>query len=216
VLNLCELANGTGPYCALYVRPLPFSDRTPANYPTQVLIEGVNTSVSNLEGWDFETNYHFQLSDLFDGAPGSISMRGLLTYQPVNEQETFPTAPFVYCNTGNVGCAPKTRGTFLVNYTLDDWTFSFLNRWYSGFKRASQPGIIYTTPRVKAYDMVDMTITKSFNDGALNAYLSVQNLGNSPESRDVIFSANPQEYLPVWNGADAMGRYFTIGIKANL
>jgi iron complex outermembrane receptor protein len=218
VLTLCELANGTGPFCALYTRPLPFSNRTPANFPTLVLIQGVNTSVSKLEGWDFETNYHFELSDILDGANGSISLRGLATYQPVNEQQTFPTAPYVYCDTGNVGCKPKTRGTLLVNYTLNDWSFGLLNRWYGGFNRAAQPNLIYATPRVKSYDMVDITITRSFtiDHGMLDAYLNVQNVGNSPESRDVIFSAAPQQYLPVWNGADVMGRYFTIGLRANL
>src|SRR6185312_5502240 len=53
VQQMCEYSSGSSPFCDLYVRPLPFSDRSAANYPTLVYNESLNAAVNRLEGWDF-------------------------------------------------------------------------------------------------------------------------------------------------------------------
>jgi len=37
------------------------------NYPTKVFNLSLNTASVQVEGFDFETNYSFQMSDLVDG-----------------------------------------------------------------------------------------------------------------------------------------------------
>src|SRR3569623_1512634 len=64
IQNLCNGSGGTSPYCALYVRPLPFSDTSPANYPTKVFSNTLNTALVEIQGFDLEANYGF---DLFSG-----------------------------------------------------------------------------------------------------------------------------------------------------
>src|SRR6185369_8711241 len=64
IQKLCEDSSGTSPFCALIERPLPFSDRSPANFPTQILSQPLNTAVNTLEGFDVELNYNFALQDI--------------------------------------------------------------------------------------------------------------------------------------------------------
>lgn len=210
VENLCQQSEGTSPYCALYVRPLPFSNTTSANYPTEVLSENLNATVALLEGWDIETDYHFNLADVWDSAPGAVSLRGLANIQPVNELLQFPGAGFTRT------ISPKGRVTFLAGYQLDSWEFDLQDRWLSSFNRASQPTIIYIAPQVSSFNTVDVTLNKTFNlsDGSvLQSYLSVQNVLNTQPPIDPTTGA-PGEYYPVDQDESPMGRYFTVGVRA--
>ena len=218
IQNLCEQSNGTSPYCALFIRPLPFSDHTAANYPTSVLSESLNTANSVIEGADVEADYHFDLADIEQSLPGLLNLRVLANYQPVNRSQTFPGAAITR------SIISRGHITSFVNYDLDNWSFGLENRWISNFKQASQNTIIYALPYIRSQDYVDLNITRRFNvDGAeYSAYLTVQNLFNSLAPLDPTTSGAPGIYYPVpggsggGTGADIMGRYFTIGLRASL
>jgi iron complex outermembrane receptor protein len=110
VQSLCEGSGGTASYCLLYQRPNAFSDHSPANYPTKIFTLNLNTASIETEGFDFETNYNFEMSDLVDGWAGSWTARALATYQPViNKSILFPGAPFTRIT------SPKTRFTAFLN-----------------------------------------------------------------------------------------------------
>src|SRR4029078_9090215 len=64
IQGICEASGGTSIYCANYQRPLPFSDRSLANFATKLNTFNLNTASTNTEGWDFETNYAWAMSDL--------------------------------------------------------------------------------------------------------------------------------------------------------
>ena len=64
-------SGGASIYCANYQRPLPFSDHTLANFATRLFTFNLNTASTQTEGWDFETNYGWQMSDLVEGWKGS-------------------------------------------------------------------------------------------------------------------------------------------------
>ena len=55
VQQLCEASGGTAIYCGLYNRPLPFSDRSAANYATGISNLNLNTASFQTEGFDLET-----------------------------------------------------------------------------------------------------------------------------------------------------------------
>jgi hypothetical protein len=111
-----------------------------------------------------------------------------------------------------------------VNYTLDDWSFGLQDRWISGFNRANQPAIIYAQPRVSDSNYVDVNLERKFNidDQTYSAYFTVQNLFNSLAPLVPNSTGAPGIYYPVasgqsgGSGADIMGRYFTIGLRASL
>jgi hypothetical protein len=44
----------------LFERPLPFSDHSPANFPTKVFNLSLNTAFTEIKGVDVEANYRFQ------------------------------------------------------------------------------------------------------------------------------------------------------------
>jgi iron complex outermembrane receptor protein len=216
IQGLCESSGGTSQYCALYQRPLPFADHTPANYPTKVFNLSLNTASVQTEGFDFETNYSFEMSDLVDGWNGSWTTRALASYQPVNESILFPGAPFGR-TTG-----PKTRFTGFLNYTIDNWTLGLQDRWVGGFSQIS--GIVSATannwvqPHVRSYNSVDLNISRNFAvDGAdMSAYFVVNNLINARPDLVPSTTNIGLTYPVAPQGQDVTGRYFTIGIRANL
>jgi len=212
---LCEGSGGTSPFCALYLRPLPFSNTTQANYPTRIFTEELNTASVATEGTDFETNYSFQMSDLVNDWAGSWTMRALASYQPVNESIQFPGAPFTRLT------SPHTRLTAFLTYTLDDWSFGLEDRWVSGFSQVA--GLVTATtnnwvqPYVHSFNVVDLNIGRNFQAGGIDmtGYFVVQNLVNALPAL-VPSVTNIGLNYPVAPGQDITGRYFTIGLRANL
>jgi outer membrane receptor protein involved in Fe transport len=217
VQQMCEFSGGTSSFCDLYVRPLPFNDRSQANYPTLVYNKSLNAAVNRLEGWDIEANYGFKMSDVLESIPGLVSIRLLANIQPVNQQVQFPGAPLTFVATA------KSHATAFVTYNVDDWTFNFQNRWISGFPKAQAFGQVYAVPRVNAIDYFDMDFEKKFDvDGSsINAFLSIQNIANVRPPLNPANSTNPGLFFmsarpPNLTAYDAVGRYFTIGLRANI
>jgi len=217
VQQMCEYSSGSSPFCDLYVRPLPFSDRSAANYPTLVYNESLNAAVNRLEGWDFEADYAFKISDLVESMPGSVNARFLANVQPVNQQVQFPGAPLTFMATA------KGHATAFLTYNLDSWTFAFQDRWISGFPKAQAFGQIYAEPRVEAINYFDVDINNRFDveGSTVNIYLAIQNIANVRPPLDPANGTNPGLFFmsarpPNLTVYDAVGRYFTIGLRANL
>ncbi len=210
IQNLCENSGGTSIYCALYQRPLPFSDHTQANYPTRLFNQSLNTALQQTQGFDFEINYNFEMSDLVSDWTGSWTTRLLSSYQPVNEQITFPGSPETRT------AAPKTRVTAFLNYTLRDWTLGLEDRWLGGYSQVATAGQVYATPYVHSFNQLDATVQRKFeiDRSEVTAYLTVQNLINAQPA--LLGSSTIGEFYPTPAGQDIRGRYFTIGIRANL
>ena len=210
VQQLCNASGGTSPYCSLYVRPFPYTNTTPANYPSRIFSEGLNTALNQTEGFDFEANYGFEMSDLVSDWSGSWTTRLLASYQPVRESITFPGSPETRTT------APKTRITAFLDYALHDWRFSAEDQWLGGYSQVSTAGQVYVTPYVHSFNKLDATIQKKFTvDGSdVSAYLTVENLLDTQPA--LLGSSTIGEFYPTPAGEDFRGRYFTIGLKANL
>ncbi len=216
---LCESSGGTSIYCNNYERPLPFSDRTAANQVTRLYTFNLNTASTSTEGWDFETNYGWQMSDIIEDWQGSWTGRLLATYQPViNNSVLFPGAPFSRTP------APSTRISTMLNYTLDKWTIGLQNTWVSGFSQVSGPVTPtinnWINPHVNSWNQLDANISRSFTlDGAdVTGYFVVQNLFNAQPA--YVPNGTIGQWYPTYTSGystqSAMGRYFTIGLRANL
>src|SRR5262249_27002192 len=95
IQTICESSGGTSIYCANYQRPLPFSNHSLANFATKLSTFNLNTASTSTEGWDFETNYGWAMSNLVEDWKGAWKVRVLATYQPViNKSVLFTGAPF--------------------------------------------------------------------------------------------------------------------------
>lgn len=221
VQQVCEASNGTSPLCALFVRPLPFSDRSPANYPTAVLSQTLNAALNKTSGVDLEVNYGFDLKDVIDDAPGSVMLRIFADYQPQNSFSSFPGAPVTQPP------VPKGRLTNMISYKLNSWTFDLTDRYYTKFQRSTQPGILfYADPYGKALNYIDLNIEKETEiDGStVDLFFHIKNLINTPPPVEPDNSTVPGGspyggHLSTGGGiggVDNVGRYFTIGVRARL
>jgi hypothetical protein len=219
IQTLCEASGGSSIYCANYQRPLPFSDHTLANFATRLFTFNLNTASTQTEGWDFEANYAWDMADMIAGWNGSWNARLLATYQPViNKSVLFPGAPWVRVPD------PSTRITAFLNYSLADWTFGLQDSWVSGFSQVAGPVTPainnWVNPHVNAWNQVDMNITRNFTmDGTtMSAYFVVQNLFNAQPA--YVPNGTIGQWYPTYTSGysvqSAMGRTFTLGLRANL
>jgi outer membrane receptor protein involved in Fe transport len=220
VKQTCESSGGTSPLCALYVRPLPFSDHTTSNFVTRLYNMSLNAADQTLEGFDFEVNYAFNPGDVVSGVPGAVKLRFLANYQPVNESVQYAGAPTTLIS------YPKGHITGFFNYSLGDWEVSVQDRWFSDYTKVTQAGQVYVDPMVGAVNYIDATVDRKVMltaDSVADVYLSVQNITNTRPPVDPINGTNPGLYFMSAKslgganqlGYDAIGRYFTIGIRAN-
>jgi outer membrane receptor protein involved in Fe transport len=230
IQSLCEASNGTSIYCQNYQRPLPFSDHTPANETTKIFTFNLNTASVSTEGWDFEANYGWDMADIVQDWKGSWTGRLLATYQPViNKQVLIPGQPFTR------SIDSSTRITWMLNYTLSDWSFGLQDEWVSGFSQASGPVLPagsaqapaglnnWVNPHVNSWNQVDLNITRNFTMAGsdMAAYFVVQNALNAlpmyvPNGTIGQIYPTAQTGLSGYSVQSPMGRYFTIGLRASL
>jgi outer membrane receptor protein involved in Fe transport len=212
IQNLCEDSGGTSQYCTLYQRPLPFSDRTPANYPTAIFSKNLNTAYQGIEGSDIEANYHLNLADVSENLPGAMDFRVLVNIQPVNESQQFTGAAFTFAS------YPKGHISAFINYDIGNWLIGLQDRWISGYPLANQPTIIYNPSRIRSQNYIDLNLQRRFSmdGGNYTGYFTVQNLFNAAPPLVPGGSGSPGLTYPVGPGGDVMGRYFTIGLRGSL
>ncbi|HEY2009768.1 MAG TPA: TonB-dependent receptor [Rhizomicrobium sp.] len=230
IQTLCEQSGGTSIYCANYQRPLPFSNITSANFATKLFTFNENTASVDTEGWDFESNYGWQMSDIVDDWKGSWNARLLATYQPViNKQVLIPGQPFTRSPDSS------TRITWFLNYALNNWSVGVEDEWVSGFSQVAGPVLPagsaqsaaglnnWVNPHVNSWNQVDVNVSRNFQmDGAdMTAYFVVQNLLNAlpayiPNGTIGQIYPTAQTGFNGYSVQSPMGRYFTIGLKANL
>ena len=210
VARQCEESNGTSTLCDLFVRPLPFSDRTPANYPTQILSQALNIASFYSRGIDTEVNYGF------DAGPGRIALRGLMTYQPKQVSVTIPGT--VALNAAGAAGLPSKRASLNFKYTQGPFSLDLLQRWHSGTRRSADPVQVYAVGNVPSNYTTDMTAAYNLEmlGGTNQLFLSVQNLFNKeppPHSGTGGVASIPGLFPTTTNGDDLIGRYFTVGFR---
>ncbi len=216
IANICIASGGSSPFCSLYVRPFPYTNTTPANYPTLLKSESLNAAFNVTEGEDYEIDYGFDMADIENSLAGVVNLRALLNVAPVNTTSSFPGAPLNYTTN------PKGHATLFGNYALGDWSVDAQWHWFSGGNNTGVfgPGqTFYAQNRYGSFSTMDFTLTRkiTFNDGAvMSAYFNVQNAFDSVPPYTVGDSGNPGAVFGgTPQGEDLMGRYFTIGVRGN-
>jgi iron complex outermembrane receptor protein len=215
VETICNASLGASPYCALYVRPFPYTNTTPANFPTLILSESLNSAFTTTEGEDYEFGYHFDAADMDPDLVGLVSLRAFANVAPKIDASQFPGAQITH-TTGQKGHA-----TVMAGYTLGDWSANYQWTWYSDEWKNSLLATpqYYAQPRVPSFNTSDITITRkvSFGNASVaSLYVTVNNIANGLAPIVTGVSSNPGAGLQVPVGEDVMGRYFTIGIRGNL
>ena len=219
IQTICESSGGASIYCANYQRPFAFSDRSLANFATRLYTFNLNTASTSTEGWDFEANYDWQMSDVVQDWEGSWKARVLATYQPVINKSVLVTgAPFTRTPNSSILISA------FLNYTRNEWSLGLQDVWVSGFSQVAGPVTPtinnWVNPHVKAWNQMDVNITRNFTVAGTNtaAYVVVQNLFNAQPA--YVPNGTIGQWYPVYTSGystqSPMGRYFTIGLRASL
>lgn len=206
VQNLCEASNGTSPYCALIQRPLPFSDRSPANFVTAFISQGLNVQSINTEGVDIEVNYQADIG------PGHFGARLLSSYQPMLKTVQFPGAPVL--NSANIAGSPGFKNTLFLKYTWDDFSIDILEKYHGKTRWNSDRTQVYSPPYLPSAAYTNVTLT--YNLGPASYYLTVENAFDkqpTPYGNNGGSSGVPGLFGGFVPGDDAIGRYYTLGVR---
>jgi iron complex outermembrane recepter protein len=214
VQKICTESGGTSDLCALIVRPISTLNTSPANFPSYLVSESVNSATVKTQGIDYEVDYGFDLAKIWDALPGSVTLRSLYSWQPYIKTTNLTGEP--------VGGSTMSRGrsTTFAQYTVENWSLNVQNNWLSSFAQAGDPSnVIYNPARIASFDTVDATISRKFEfDGhTANLYLSVQNLANTqPPLYTFNTGGFAGGFYPAAYTESAMGRYVTLGIRGRL
>jgi len=222
IQNLCLASAPTynSPFCSLAIRPItnpqdPNYKDPNLNFPTAVLSSPINVAQQKTEGVEVEANYGFDVARIVPSWTGHVTLRHLLSYQPVNTSinipGTFPT----------FAQQPKLRQSTFFSYDNKLWSLALQNTYLGRVKLATSDNTLngnsqnYAQPYLKPFDTLDGTVTAHLNN-RIDVYLNVSNIFNS---RAPLFPSNsgiPGLFYPTLGFYDDMGRYFTAGFRAKL
>jgi iron complex outermembrane receptor protein len=223
IQNICLASAPTydSPFCSLAVRPItnptdPHYKDPNFNFPTEILNSPLNAARQRTEGMEVQADYRFDLQDVIAGLPGQVTIRHLLSHQPVNTTVNIPGAFPTWA------VAPKLRQNTFLSYENERWSISLQNQWLSSVKLATSDNSLngnsqnYAAPRLGAYDVLDVTFAVHFRPmgGHGDAFLTINNITNT---RAPLFPSNsgiPGLFYPTLGFYDDMGRFFTTGIRA--
>ena len=218
-LRACVDSAGTAPVCALYVRPLPYSDRTAANLLTQTNNILVNTGGVSTKGIDVELNY----ARMIAGRP--FSMRLLMKYQPHLIYDHTP-APIVDVGGAADGvnvlaATPNIKGLLQVSYeVVNNFTVMLQERARNAVKQNGNESLIIVPNSVRGAWYTDLNLNYKLRPagGDLDVFLNIRNLLNTPPDPWASTGGTGQiGTVGGWmQGDDPMGRYYTLGFRYKL
>lgn len=208
----CENSGGTAPVCALITRPLPFSDRTLANFWTQVIVAPQNLASLLVKGVDIEAGYRVPLGG------GDLDLRAFVSYLDTYDTKLTPAATTVNRAGAVVGGAlagglPRWRATLTQGYSKGGFNLRVTERWTGSYRR-------YTTETFTdtAYSpnrtYVDLYLSQRVEGwGSMEPFIQIDNLFNV-KPPEMAGCCNPGFAYSTDKAAyDVLGRYFTAGVK---
>lgn len=204
IQQACNNSGGSSVYCGLVNRNGPPTNPA-SGFPNYIISQKLNSAVQRTEGVDLEADYNFALADIIDALPGNVSLRSLVSMQPYLTSINYAGAAPLYT------AMPKTRITSFLSYHVGNWGIGLQDSWLSSWSRVTAPGQIYASGPVPSYNSLDATLTRTLDfspSSSADLYLSVQNVANS------LYPLAPG--CCGYRYGNALGRYFTIGIRGNM
>ena len=219
LLQDCEASNGTGPSCALITRPLPFSNRTVANYPTQILTLLQNLSFMATRGVDIEGSYNFDLDTINDKLSGNLGARLLANYVDTYRTQLNSISP-VLENAG-VNPIPHWRGNLAVTYQNGPFSLYVQGRYIGRMLNGTNltAGQVFDPAHIPSVTYVDTTL--SYKTAILGrdteAFLTINNFFNKKAPLVPLNTGTISTVFPtIVELYDVIGRYFTLGVRVRM
>ncbi len=210
----CEASNGTADVCKSYERPLPFSNRTPANFPTLGRTFPFNQASVEISGLDYEISYRASLGFGMMSDAASLDLR--LVGGRLFDYLTTSQAGGVAIQSSNSGNNIKNRVNLAANYRDGPLTLSSQIRYLDKHHKSQDPTVFYVDNNVKAITYTDVTASYKFDVGAaaLEGYVTIANLFNT---QPPLYSTGGQPTINYPTNTtlyDVFGRFYTVGLRA--
>ena len=209
----CETSNGASPLCDNIVRPLPFANRTSANFPSLILNRNLNIAQLDTHGVDVEIGYATDLDRIAATLPGRVNVRVLASYQPVLNSRAYPGATVV--NSAGAANLSETRITLSGGYSVGPFSTDLQVRYLGPQKWTGDPTVFYDIPALKSYTTVALNFGYRFqvDKKTFNAFLTINNVFDTKPPIFPQFGAILGALYPTPNGTDVVGRYITGGVR---
>lgn len=214
--DFCEQSGGTSPLCAQVIRPLPYSNTTSDNFPTEIRLQNLNIAKTQTSGLDFEASYRGNL------AGGSFTSRLLATRLLSYRQQNSDLLP-EYQYAGNADFIqgfyplpmPKWRGTMNLNYSIDGFGVGVQERYVGSYNISDR--FVWKENKIPATFYTDLNFSMDIGPKqpkGFQFYVTVNNVFNQ-QGRLFLISPVPALNMPTARSIyDVIGRYYTAGIKA--
>jgi outer membrane receptor protein involved in Fe transport len=229
IVSLCEAAGGTGQYCDLITRPLPFSDRSPANFPTAIFAPSINSAFNTVKGIDFDFAYATPLG------PGDLSSRLMLSYLDSFETQQFPGGPVLQSAGLMTHLAdsslshPRWHGALNLTYSAGALT-AFVQERFVGTAERGNPSVglffptqdgqggggqVYADNSVPAVFYTDITLSYEIpmRAGRMSLFGTVNNVFDKRPPIIPRASLPQIDYPTIQYVYDVVGTYFTAGVR---
>ena len=213
--DICEDSNGASELCAQIIRPLPFSNRTVDNFPTEIRLQNLNLAKVKTAGVDFEASWRGQVG------PGAMGVRLLGTRLIDYIQQNSSVSPArQYAGNGDFIQGfyplpmPKWKGNFEVNYAVGNFSIAVQERYVGKFHISDQ--FVYINNTIKPTYYTDLNASYKFKALGTESdlFVTVNNLFDQ-KGRLFLISPVPGLNIPTSrNVYDVIGKYFTVGIRS--
>lgn len=215
IVQLCENSGGTDALCAQINRPLPFSNRTPANAPLSVSLQPLNVASVQTRGVDAEASYRFELGG------GDVGLRALGTYIIAYKQRQTSQQPFTNLAGNNdlssdLGGLPRFRATGSIDYTIDRLTIRAQERFIGASRRSDIT--FFVDNHVSSVAYTDLNLSLKLGPagrfgGSHELFFNVTNLFDRRPPL-VVGVRNPGLAFPTFKSLfDVVGTQFAVGIR---
>jgi hypothetical protein len=204
--------------CQFIVRPLPFSDRTPANFPTSISAVPFNQASLKTEGFDYEVNYRTSLGSLFNPAPSRLDLRFIGNYTPKLISLASPTSTPIRLDgtaAGGGQGVPRHKWTASAQLTEGPLSFGADVRFIGVMHYTKQPTVFVANNRLApaAYLNANISYDMKVRGSTVTVFATGTNLTDhfvfAPQ-----LNAQPTEFYPTFQSFyDVVGRYFVLGAR---
>lgn len=213
ILQACEDTNGSGPTCSSITRPLPFSDRSPANIVQAIFSGPVNAATVQIRGIDFEAGANFPV------AQGKISLRVLANHVINYRTKSYAGAPvtesagFTDLSAGQGTPIPRWRGVFTAQYSRGSLSVILQERMISALN--SGPTFVYNVKRIPPYAYTDANVTLNISD-SMQLFMSANNVFDKQPPLFPGSGTVGVNYPTITSLYDVLGRFITVGVRMRI
>ncbi|MBU3079308.1 TonB-dependent receptor plug domain-containing protein [Sphingomonas quercus] len=208
--QLCEDSNGTSATCNFIIRPLPFENRTPDNFPLSISTTPFNQAYAIQKGLDYEVNYRLPVGN------GELDLRFLGNHVFKYVQASDPNALYPNYLAGAAAGVPKDSITVSADYSIGRFNIGANVRYVGALYYTKQPNVFVDNNRISPVAYLNANISYDIVGGAkpITMYFNGSNLLDkfvfAPQN-----NAQPTEFYPSFQSQyDVVGRYFVVGVRA--